>query len=93
MQLRSKERCSIAVDGHVSIASTSTVGRLLARWLKADPATHDADHLVPSEEWIVVAVFVNGSEDDHAAGLRALVPGVEASQSLAKRGVKVERHG
>jgi hypothetical protein len=66
-----------------------------ARWLEADPATRDADHLVPSQEWIVVEVFVNGSEDDHAAGLRSLVPGVEASQSLEnfEWGEKVERHG
>jgi hypothetical protein len=58
MQLRSKERCSIAVDGHVLMMLKllshlpRPSGVYWARWLKADPATPDGDHLVPSQEWI-----------------------------------------
>jgi hypothetical protein len=53
-----------------------------AKWLTAERETRHAQMLTPSDDWEIVWVFENSTDQRKEDFLRVLVIGVEASQSI-----------
>ena len=65
------------------MALPAKAGFYWAKWVSAERDTRHASALTPSDEWEVVSVFENSTDQQADEFLRVLVTGVEKIQAIA----------